>query len=137
MVAVAQRVLKQAGIPFFRDPLGNVVVGCASRADYRRRVGEKSREPLRVFIAHMDHPGFHGVRWMSDTRLKVRWHGGSPVRHLSGSRVWLATAEGYWAEGRLDRVRLLKSRHAIHTAVSPGKHSARACAKISRVTGNF
>ena len=116
VVAVARRVLEQAGIPFFRDPVGNVVIGCASRADYRRLVRQKSQEPLRMFIAHMDHPGFHGVRWVSDTRLKIKWHGGSPTRHLSGSRVWLATAEGYWAEGRLGRVRLLKSKHAIHTA---------------------
>jgi endoglucanase len=116
VVAVAQRVLKQAGIPFFSDPVGNVVVGCASRADYRRLVRERSGEPLRLFIAHMDHPGFHGVRWVSDTRLRIKWHGGSPVRHLSGSRVWLATAQDYRAEGRLGRVRLFKSRHAIHTA---------------------
>jgi endoglucanase len=116
VVTIAQRVLKQAGIPFFRDPVGNVVVGCASRADYRCLVRQKNAEPLRIFIAHMDHPGFHGVRWVSDTRLRIKWHGGSPVRHLSGSRVWLATAQDYRAEGRLGRVRLLKSRHALHTA---------------------
>jgi endoglucanase len=115
-VAVAQRVLKQAGIPFFSDPVGNVVVGCASRADYRCLVRQKNAEPLRIFIAHMDHPGFHGVRWVSNTRLRIKWHGGSPVRHVSGSRVWLATAQDYRAMGRLGRVRLLKSRHAIDTA---------------------
>jgi endoglucanase len=116
VIAVAQRVLQQAGIPFFSDPIGNVVVGCASRADYRRLVREKSREPLRLFIAHMDHPGFHGVRWLSEARLRIKWHGGSPVRHVAGSRVWLATEQGYWAEGKLSRVRLLKSGHAIDTA---------------------
>jgi endoglucanase len=116
VVAVVQRVLEQAGIPFFRDPVGNVIVGCASRADYRRLAREKSGEPLRLFIAHMDHPGFHGVRWVSNTRLRIKWHGGSPVRHVSGSQVWLATAQDYRAEGRLSRVRLLKSRHAIYTA---------------------
>jgi endoglucanase len=116
VVAVVQRMLEQAGIPFFRDPVGNMVVGCTSHADYHRLAREKSGEPLRLFIAHMDHPGFHGVRWVSDTRLRIKWHGGSPVRHLAGSRVWLATAEGYWAEGRLSRVRLLKSKHAIDTA---------------------
>jgi putative aminopeptidase FrvX len=116
VVAVAERVLERAGVPFFRDPVGNLIVGCASRAGYRRLVREKSDEPLRFFIAHMDHPGFHGLRWLSDTQLKVKWHGGSPTRHLGGSRVWLATAQGYRAEGRLGRVRLLKSGHAINTA---------------------
>lgn len=116
VIAVAQRVLQQADIPFFRDPVGNVVIGCASRADYRRLVRRKSGEPLRLFIAHMDHPGFHGVRWLSETRLRIKWHGGSPVRHVAGSRVWLATEQGYWAEGKLNHVRLLKSGHAIQTA---------------------
>lgn len=116
VVAVVQRVLQQAGIPFFSDPVGNIVIGCASRAGYRRLARERSGEPLRLFIAHMDHPGFHGVRWVSDTRLRIKWHGGSPVRHVSGSRVWLAAAQDYRAEGRLGRVRLLKSRHAIDTA---------------------
>lgn len=116
VIAVAQRALERAGVPFFRDPVGNVIVGCRSRPDYRRRVREKSAEPLRLLIAHMDHPGFHGLRWLSDARLRIKWHGGSPVRHLGGSRVWLATAQGYRAEGRLSRVRLLKSGHAIDTA---------------------
>ena len=62
VAAVAQRVLQRAGIPFFRDPVGNVVIGCASRADYRRLARDKNGEPLRLFIAHMDHPGFHGAR---------------------------------------------------------------------------
>lgn len=116
VIAVTTRALERARVPFFRDPIGNIVIGCDSRGQYRRLMREKNGEPLRMFIAHMDHPGFHGQRWVSNTRLQVKWHGGSPVRHLAGSRVWLATAEGYWAEGRLSRVRLLKSGHAINTA---------------------
>ncbi|MEW6330321.1 MAG: hypothetical protein AB1560_02570 [Pseudomonadota bacterium] len=138
VIAVAQRVLQQAGIPFFRDPVGNVVIGCASRADYRRLVRQKSEEPLRLFIAHMDHPGFHGMRWLSETRLRIKWHGGSPVRHVSGSRVWLATEKGYWAEGKLDRVHLLKSGHAIQTAevqISGGVKFARP--EADRLYGGF
>lgn len=116
VVTAVQQRLEQARVPFFRDPVGNIVIGCYSRTDYRRLVRESSREPLRLFIAHMDHPGFHGVRWMSSTRLKIKWHGGSPVRHLAGSRVWLAHAGGDWAEGRLGQVKLLKSGNAIDTA---------------------
>ncbi len=116
VIAAVTRMLAMARVPYFRDPVGNVVVGRASRAQYRQLVREKSAEPLRVFIAHMDHPGFHGARWISDSRLAVKWHGGSPVRHLAGSRVWLATNEGCLTEGKLSRVRLLKSGRAMNTA---------------------
>lgn len=116
VIAAVERMLTGAGVPFFLDPVGNMIIGCASRAQYHRLVREKSSHPLRVFIAHMDHPGFHGVRWLSGRRLKVKWHGGSPVRHLPGSRVWLTTCEGDRMEGRLARVRLIKSRRAIDTA---------------------
>jgi putative aminopeptidase FrvX len=116
VITTATRLLERARVPYFRDPDGNIVVGCGSLADHRRRLRERSDEPLRVFIAHMDHPGFHGVRWLAPTRLRIKWHGGSPGRRLAGSRVWLATRDGVWAQGRLGRVRLLKSRHAIDTA---------------------
>jgi endoglucanase len=116
VIAMATGLLEQARIPWFRDPIGNIVIGCDSPAAYRRCLRKTGNEPLRVFIAHMDHPGFHGVRWLSPTRLKIKWHGGSPVRHLAGSRVWLATDDGVWSQGKLDKLRLIKSRHAIDTA---------------------
>jgi len=116
VVATVVRALETAGVPHFQDPVGNVIVGCESRAQYLRLVRQKDDEPLRVFIAHMDHPGFHGVRWISESRLKVKWHGGSPVKSLAGSRVWLATRNGLWTEGKIARVRLLKSGHALDSA---------------------
>ena len=116
VIAMVTRLLDRTRVPYFRDPVGNIVIGCGSPTDYRRRLDERSKEPLRVFIAHMDHTGFHGTRWISPTRLQIKWHGGSPVRHLAGSRVWLATRDGDWTQGRLGQVRLLKSRHAIDTA---------------------
>jgi putative aminopeptidase FrvX len=116
VIASVERLLEGSQVPFFRDPVGNVIVGCASHAQYRRLVREKTAEPLRVFIAHMDHPGFHGVRWISKTRLKVKWHGGSPVRHLNGSRVWLASHQGHSMAGKLGRVQLVKSKNSMDTA---------------------
>lgn len=116
VIAAVTQALSRAEVPHFRDPVGNIVVGAASRADYRRLVHAHSAEPLRVFIAHMDHPGFHGLRWLSERRLEVKWHGGSPVKHLAGVPVWLADASGYVAEGRLANIRLGASRHAIHRA---------------------
>ncbi len=116
VIATVMRVLETAGVPCFQDPVGNVIVGCDSRAQYLRLVRRKDDEPLRIFIAHMDHPGFHGVRWLSKSRLRIKWHGGSPARSLAGSRVWLATPDGSWGEGKIVRARLLKSGHALDSA---------------------
>ncbi len=108
--------LARAKVPYFRDPVGNIVVGAPSRAEYRRLVRTHASEPVRVFIAHMDHPGFHGLRWLSDRRLEVEWHGGSPVKRLAGADAWLAMTQAYVARGRLANVRLGPSRHGIHSA---------------------
>lgn len=113
IVDIATRALSAGGVPWFLDPIGNVVVGCAGVKDYRRLAGRASREPLRMLIAHMDHPGFHGLRWSGTNRLRVEWHGGSPVKHLTGARVWLATRAGPAGYGVLSDVRLSKARRAI------------------------
>ncbi|MCL6556363.1 MAG: hypothetical protein K6T56_08395 [Burkholderiales bacterium] len=111
----AEEVLQASSVPHFQDPFGNLVVGAGSRADYLRLL-QGSREPVRVFIAHMDHPGFHGVRWQRAGVLRVRWLGGSPTRHLEGSRVWLADQAGFDGEGVLRGVRLRRDGLAIDTA---------------------
>lgn len=120
VIACVRRVLEQANIPFFADPVGNLVIGAASRADYLRRIREKSTDPLRVFIAHMDHPGFYGVEWLSPDRsqgrLKVLWHGGAPVKHLAGAKVWLADGHGWAGSGTLRKVALVASKRTIHSA---------------------
>jgi len=116
IVATATRALTAGGVPWFLDPVGNVVVGCADRAAYRRLVGASSTEPLRLFIAHMDHPGFHGVRFLGNNRLRIRWYGGAPVKRLAGTRVWLATRAGYSGDGVLANVTLDKSGRTISHA---------------------
>jgi endoglucanase len=113
---LAGSVLTRARIPHFSDPAGNLVIGAGSPADYRRLLHARSREPVRLFIAHMDHPGFHGIRRLSSSRLLVKWHGGSPVKHLRGSRVWLADDRGAAGSGTVAQARLVPSRHAIDTA---------------------
>ena len=125
--AVAARVLAAAGVPFFDDPLGNLVVGADSPTAYRRLLHTPGNDPLRVFIAHMDHPGFHGVRWLNERVLTIKWHGGSPVKHLNGAQVWLANAEGEVGDGVLRRVTLNTLRYGIDTAevhLSENKFSA-------------
>jgi endoglucanase len=116
VLALTERALQRARVPAFLDPAGNLVIGVDSRAAYRQLLRAPSREPVRLFIAHMDHPGFHGTRWLTPERLAVKWHGGSPVKHLAGNRVWLADATGYLGAGRLLRPRLLPSGHALDTA---------------------
>ena len=118
-------VLAQHAIPYFIDPIGNIVVGATSLTDYRRLLRETSSEPLRVFIAHMDHPGFHGVRWLAPTVLQIRWHGGSPTKLLRGSRVWLTTAAGWTGEGVLGNIKLHPKGYAIGTAEVQVKASLR------------
>lgn len=105
--------LRANRVPYFIDPIGNVVVGCANVKEYRKLANAPSPEPLRLFIAHMDHPGFHGVRWLGGNRLRVQWHGGGPTRHLAGARVWLASATGEMWDGRLHSARLTRSGRSI------------------------
>lgn len=108
--------LKHNAIPFFSDPAGNIVIGSPSVAAYRALLKTRGAEPVRLFIAHMDHPGFHGQRWLSPTRLLVKWHGGSPIQHLRNGRMWLANSDGVVGEARLARAKLLRTRHAIDSA---------------------
>lgn len=104
-------------VPYFRDSVGNICVGVASEEEYKALVEKKTDEPLRIFMAHMDHPGFHGVKWKTKKDLQVVWHGGSPRRHLNGSKVWLSTITGIVGEGTLRQVKMNKSKTAIETAV--------------------
>lgn len=108
--------LSQQHIPWFTDPAGNLVLGAASEQDYLRLLRRRSKEPLRLFIAHMDHPGFHGVRWLDENRLQIRWHGGSPVRHLSGTRMRIADDGGVLGSGTLTKVRINKGGRAMESA---------------------
>lgn len=109
-------VLGQQGIPYFIDPIGNIVVGANSRTQYLKFIREQSAEPLRVFIAHMDHPGFHGMRWVKPNVLRIRWYGGSPTKLLNGSRVWLTNEAGWVGEGVLRNITLHPKGYAIGTA---------------------
>jgi putative aminopeptidase FrvX len=117
VIAVITHELKARKVPHFQDPAGNLVLGVASRAEYLRLVSTKSSEPVRLYIAHMDHPGFHGVRWRTPRELEVKWHGGSPTACLDGAAVWVADRTGWVAEGHLSEVKLIESGRAIDSAV--------------------
>ncbi len=114
VIAAITRRFDAEGVPYFLDPVENIVVGASSKNDYLRLIQRRSREPVRIFMAHMDHPGFHGVKWKSPRELEIQWHGGSPTRHLTGAKVWLASAaQGLAGEGTLSHMKMLSSGHAI------------------------
>ncbi len=131
VVIEVERQLQKAGIDYFFDPHGNIVVGVASEESYKKLVNQHSKEPVRVFIAHMDHPGFHGVRWLSPKRLLVKWFGGSPKKHLNGSKVWLATQESDSYCGILKKAKLRQDKRAIETAEVVFDYPVKTDSKIS------
>ena len=138
VAALVKQALGQADVPYFIDPIGNIVVGASSKTDYLRLLRGEGSEPVRVFIAHMDHPGFHGVRWVKPNVLRVQWHGGSPTKHLQGSRVWLASDEGFEGEGVLRNAKLRKEGWAIDTAEVHFEHAWTAARpKAAALHGGF
>lgn len=82
--------LKKNKVPFFQDEMGNIVVGFKSSLFYKKRLSKKSKSPLTLFIAHLDHPGFHGERWTSDNNLETIWHGGTPAQSIDGAEIWVS-----------------------------------------------
>lgn len=125
VVREVEAQLGRGGVPYFFDPHGNLVVGVGSKQDYLARLQRRSREPLRLFIAHMDHPGFHAERWLTATRLRVRWHGGTPVRHVLGRRVWLADAGTQLGSGVI-RAAQVHARYPslAHSEIVVDRHTA-------------
>ena len=109
IIRLVTEALRSARVPFFHDPDGNIVIGAGSLQEYKKLLAKNDSEPLRVWVAHMDHPGFHGVRWLSASRLQVAWHGGAPVRGLERAKVWIANDIGYCALGHLTKPKLDKT----------------------------
>jgi putative aminopeptidase FrvX len=139
-----EKELTRLGVPHFRDPHGNLIAGPASKAEYQRLVRTRSSEPVRFFIAHMDHPGFHGVRWRSPVELEIQWHGGSPVQHCDGARVWLDVESmdtpAIPRSGILREIKLASHGKALDTGVvlidGPELHS-QCSQKPSQISGGF
>ena len=107
--AVLEKDLKEAKVPSFRDRAGNIVVGAASAVDYKKKLRARSKNPLLVFIAHTDHPGFHGAEWLSGTDLRFDWFGGSPTALHVGAKVWLADENGHLGHGEVASAQMHES----------------------------
>ncbi|MCM2279922.1 MAG: hypothetical protein NDJ89_17750 [Oligoflexia bacterium] len=108
-----KRTLAEAGVPHFVDPIGNIVIGAENERRYRALLAHRAPEPLRLFMAHMDHPGFHGVGWLGPDELSVKWHGGTPTAHLVGASVWLASESGWEGEAEVRQADLYPPGHAL------------------------
>ncbi|MBY0472031.1 hypothetical protein K2X30_12770 [bacterium] len=117
VISTFQKLFDAEKVPYFLDPIGNIVVGVKSKAEYLKLVRAKEAEPLRFFIAHTDHPGFHGVNWKSPTELEIQWHGGSPTAGIEGSSVWLADANGLKESGEFISAELIPSGRGISKGV--------------------
>lgn len=136
VLAAARAILDEAKVPYFMDPAKNLVVGVKSKAEYLKLLKTKSPEPVRIFIAHTDHPGFHGTEWIDAEHLAFKWHGGSPTAHLEGAKVWLADHEGFVGEGRVEKSELIESGRAIDRGVIRVKDLRRP-ARATDLFGGF
>ncbi len=115
VISTLLELLESGGVPHFQDPAGNIVVGAGNERGYRKLTQAKHHEPLRIFVAHMDHPGFHATRWTDEGDLEFRWHGGSPTEHLEGATVWIAARDAFRAAGKMIGAELIASKRAIQS----------------------
>lgn len=113
---VLKRYLSQKDVPHFDDPAGNIVVGVNSHAEYVSLLNQPSDEPVRLFIAHMDHPGFLTTEWVKKGELKANWYGRGPIKHLVGAPVWLADETGYCGSGKIAKLKFRKDKKAIESS---------------------
>ncbi len=56
------------------------------------------------------------MRWLAPDRLRIRWYGGSPVRHLAGAKMRIADDSGVIGCGTLAKVSLNSGGWAIDEA---------------------
>jgi putative aminopeptidase FrvX len=111
------------GVSYFSDPAGNIVVGVKNLEEYKLRLRQSSREPVRLFIAHTDHPGFHGDVWLGEKKLKIKWLGGSPTKHLKKSGMWVASADGLASDAMLTEATLDKSKRFLAEGIVEFKNA--------------
>ena len=116
VMACVEEALDSANVPYFYDDHGNMVIGVGDKGSYKKLLSQKSRVPLRVMMAHTDHPGFHGSRWVDDSTLAIKWLGGSPKKYLHNAQVWLADDHQVYGHARLKQVVLASHGFSIDTA---------------------
>lgn len=145
VIQAIEEILNQHSVPFFKDPTGNRVIGVSSLDEYLRLLQKptpsQKNDPVLLFIAHMDHPGFIGTRWdrslSENTKLRIQWHGGAPVEHLVSSSLWLATREGWAGNARIVEAQLTTTGRSIDTALIEVEGETARKAKATDLYGGF
>lgn len=115
-MAAIEGILTEGRVPWFYDDHGNMVVGVENKKALLKILAQKSATPLRIMMAHTDHPGFHGVRWVDEKTLAIKWFGGSPKKYLNRAQVWLADSDGAGTQGRLTNIELASHGFSIDKA---------------------
>ena len=75
------------------DSWGNIWVGTKSK---KLPKGEKI-----VFVAHMDHPGFHITKKLGKNLWQAQWFGGGPRAHLKNAPVYIANFKKLLTQGKI------------------------------------
>ncbi len=118
----AMRILSENKVPYCFDPHGNLVIGAPTLKDYLSRLQKHSGPPINFFVAHMDHPGFHGVKWLKSGDLVTEWLGGGPTKHLLGATVWLAVNGETKGHGIVVKART-KGKRVLALTIRPSTES--------------
>lgn len=136
MARVVLELLTAHRVPHFRDGHGNVVVGAHDLQDYERRLAAPRPAAIPFFIAHMDHPGFHGVKWTAKKELLTEWLGGGPSRQLVGAKVWLTADAKNISFGTVRKANQ-KGRRIIELLVVPDDKMMSSMVLAKSVFGGF
>lgn len=134
-------LLRENRVPHFIDSLGNILIGEKSEAEAVKRLTLNAKRgrptPIPFFIAHLDHPGFHGVKWQNSdgpqleksrkgsatvpasSILEVKWFGGAPVEDLVGAKVRATSRRdpNIYFDGVIRSFQLAKNKKTIDSAV--------------------
>ena len=92
----------QNKIDYSLDSWGNIWVGTKSKKPPK---GEKI-----VFVAHMDHPGFHITKKLGKNLWQARWFGGGPRAYLKNAPVYIANSKKILAYGKIKDFKFNKEK---------------------------
>ena len=107
--------LQSHGVAHCLDPIGNIVVGVDSQQAYEARIRTPDAGAILFFVAHMDHPGFHGLKWKRPNLLSAKWFGGGPTQKLVGATVWVSDDHGCVSGGKIQSAKLSKTKTRIES----------------------
>lgn len=133
---VVTEMLAEHRVPHFLDAYGNIVIGAHDLSDYERKLAAPRPGAIPYFVAHMDHPGFHGEKWSSKKELLVKWLGGGPHRQLVGAKVWLAVQGKRIGEGVVRKAKQ-KGKRIVELLISPTDKSLADTTLARGIYGGF